>query len=88
MSASPKGIEKMGLFEIFVIFVLSWWLSLFVTLPIGVRSQIESGKVIDGTDGGAPSHSNLFKKIKWATYAAISLTLFIVIVYYLTISLV
>lgn len=88
MSASPKGIEKMGIFEIFVIFVLSWWLSLFVTLPIGVRSQIESGKVIDGTEGGAPSHSNLIKKIKWTTFAAISLTLFIVIVYYLTISVI
>lgn len=78
----------MGIFEIFVIFVLTWWISLFVALPIGIRSQIESGKVTDGTEAGAPSQSNLIRKVKWATYAAISLTLFIVIVFYLTISLI
>ena len=78
----------MGIFEIFVIFVLAWWISLFVALPIGVTSQVESGKVIDGTEGGAPSQSNLIKKAKWATYAAGSITLFVVIIYYLTISLV
>lgn len=78
----------MGIFEIFVIFVLTWWISLFITLPIGVRSQIESGNVADGTEAGAPSQTNLIKKVKWATYAAVSLTLFIVIMFYLTISLI
>lgn len=71
----------MGVFEIFVIFVLAWWISLFITLPIGIQSQIESGNVVDGTDGGAPTKSNLIQKAKWATYAALATTILALIVY-------
>ncbi len=31
-----------------------WWLTLFLTLPFGVRSQHEDGVGAPGTDPGAP----------------------------------
>lgn len=58
-----------------VVFVISWWLSLFCVLPIGVRGQFEDdGDVVDGTDEGAPKEPMLKKKALWATFGAIGLT--------------
>lgn len=46
-----------------VVFVISWWLSFFCVLPIGVRGQFEDdGDVVDGTDEGAPKEPMLKKK--------------------------
>lgn len=32
-----------------------WWLTLFIVLPIGVRTQGEDGDVVPGTPESAPS---------------------------------
>ncbi|MEO1553487.1 MAG: DUF1467 family protein [Pseudomonadota bacterium] len=59
-----------------VVFVITWWLSLFCVLPIGVQSQYEQdGDVIDGTEEGAPKEPMLKKKAIWATGGAVILTL-------------
>ncbi|GAB5457694.1 MAG: hypothetical protein Hens3KO_07240 [Henriciella sp.] len=57
-----------------VVFVVSWWLSLFCVLPIGVRGQYEDGEIPEGTEEGAPAEPMLKKKALWATYGAIGLT--------------
>ena len=44
-------------------YVVLWWLTLFAVLPFGVRSQSESGKVIDGTDPGAPAAHRMGRKL-------------------------
>jgi predicted secreted protein len=49
------------------IFFLIWWVVLFAVLPWGVRSQQEGGKVLPGTDPGAPAMSNLRAKLVWTT---------------------
>jgi predicted secreted protein len=36
------------------IYFVVWWMTLFVVLPFGVRSQTEAGQVVSGTDPGAP----------------------------------
>lgn len=36
------------------IYVIIWWTTLFAILPLGVRSQIESGDVLPGSEPGAP----------------------------------
>jgi predicted secreted protein len=45
------------------IYFIIWWLVLFAVLPFGVRSQQESGHVIEGSDPGAPARPMLLKKI-------------------------
>ena len=59
-----------------VVFVITWWLSFFCMLPIGVQSQYEQdGNVIEGTEEGAPKEPMLKKKALWATGGAVILTL-------------
>ncbi|ABE62995.1 protein of unknown function DUF1467 [Nitrobacter hamburgensis X14] len=38
----------------FAIYFVVWWITLFVMLPFGVRSQHEDGEHVPGTDPGAP----------------------------------
>jgi predicted secreted protein len=49
------------------IYFIIWWLCLFAVLPFGVRSQIEEGAVIRGTDRGAPARHRMFKNVLWTT---------------------
>ncbi|MEO0785747.1 MAG: DUF1467 family protein [Pseudomonadota bacterium] len=57
-----------------VFFVIFWWLSFFIVLPIGVRGQFEDGPVQEGTEEGAPANPMIKKKALWATYGAVALT--------------
>lgn len=45
------------------IYFVIWWTTLFVVLPLGVRSQIEAGEVSPGTDPGAPAKTSVMKII-------------------------
>lgn len=57
-----------------VIFLISWWMCLFVVLPIGVRGQFEEGDVTEGTEEGAPAKHMVPKKMLWATIGAVICT--------------
>jgi predicted secreted protein len=37
------------------LYFVIWWLTLFAVLPFGVRSQLETGEVVAGSDPGAPT---------------------------------
>lgn len=53
-----------------VLYVVIWFLTLFVVLPIGYRSQEEEdGEVVPGTPPGAPSTTGYKKKFLWTTVA-------------------
>jgi predicted secreted protein len=52
------------------IYFLIWWTTLFAVLPWGVRSQVESGEVVAGSDPGAPSLPRLRNKLIWTTLVA------------------
>lgn len=49
------------------IYFIIWWLTLFVILPFGIRSQIEEGAVVPGSDAGAPARPSLIMKMVWTT---------------------
>jgi predicted secreted protein len=51
----------------FAIYFVIWWTVLFLTLPFGIRSQLESGEDIEGTDPGAPSAPGMKRKMIWTT---------------------
>ncbi|MFI4994231.1 MAG: DUF1467 family protein [Hyphomicrobiales bacterium] len=44
------------------IYVVVWWITIFVILPIGVRSQDEAGEHAPGSDPGAPAAPRLMMK--------------------------
>ena len=56
------------------IYFIVWWVVLFAVLPFGVRSQMENGEEIAGTDPGAPSAARMGRKLLWTT--AISAVIF------------
>jgi predicted secreted protein len=58
----------------FAIYFVLWWVTLFVTLPFGVRSQHEDGVGAPGTDPGAPILTRMGGKLIWTT--AISAVVF------------
>ncbi len=45
---------------------ISWWLAFFMLLPVGVRSHLEEGTVVPGTEPSAPSTPRLWWKALWA----------------------
>ena len=49
------------------IYFVIWWLTLFTTLPFGVRSQHEDGIGAPGTDPGAPIMARMGRKLLWTT---------------------
>ncbi len=49
------------------IYFVLWWVTLFVTLPFGVRSQHEDGSGAPGTDPGAPIMARMGRKLIWTT---------------------
>jgi predicted secreted protein len=49
------------------IYFVLWWVTLFVTLPFGVRSQHEDGVGAPGTDPGAPIMSRMGLRLLWTT---------------------
>jgi predicted secreted protein len=59
-----------SIFTALAIYFVIWWISLFLVLPWGVRSQDESGEVTPGTDPGAPVLTNLRRKLVWTTIVA------------------
>jgi predicted secreted protein len=52
------------------LFFIIWWTLLFAILPFGVRSQVEVGDVVRGTEPGAPTAPALREKALWTTVAA------------------
>ena len=49
------------------IYFVLWWVTLFLTLPFGVRSQHEDGEGAPGTDPGAPVLARMGSKLIWTT---------------------
>ena len=52
------------------IYFLIWWISLFVVLPFGIRSQHEGEDYAQGTDPGAPIMARIGMKLVWTTIVA------------------
>ncbi len=56
-----------------VLFVVIWFLTLFVVLPIGLATQDEAGDVAPGTPASAPANPRLRRK--FAIVTAITLAI-------------
>lgn len=49
------------------IYLICWWITLFVVLPIGVRGVHEGPDAPAGHDPGAPQAPDLKRKLLWTT---------------------
>ena len=52
------------------LYFVIWWILLFAVLPFGVRSQVEAGEVVKGSEPGAPTAPALREKAIWTTIVA------------------
>ena len=52
------------------LYFVIWWILLFAVLPFGIRSQVEAGEVVKGTEPGAPAAPALREKAVWTTLVA------------------
>lgn len=50
-----------------VLFAVLWFLTLFIVVLIGQRSQQDAGEVVPGTPAGAPADLRLRGKLIWTT---------------------
>jgi predicted secreted protein len=63
------------------IYFILWWLTLFVVLPWGVRSQHESGEISPGTEPGAPILPRIAVKLLWTTIVSAVVFALLYVVY-------
>jgi predicted secreted protein len=61
----------MGIAGSLMVISISWWLAFFMMLPIGVRSQLEEGSVVPGTEPSAPVAPQLRRKAVWSLVIAL-----------------
>jgi predicted secreted protein len=61
----------MGISSAIAIYFVLWWIVLFAVLPFGVRSQIETGEAVPGSDPGAPVLPRMARKLIWTTIVSI-----------------
>lgn len=64
------------------IYYVIWWTVLFAVLPWGVRSQLETGEVVEGTEPGAPVSPRLLRVVLVNT--AVSTLIFVIFYYVYT----
>ncbi|NBS01646.1 MAG: DUF1467 family protein [Rhizobiales bacterium] len=58
------------------LYFIVWWITLYATLPIGVKNAHEAGQEVEkGNDAGAPVSPNLGFKAILTSVLAIPLTL-------------
>ena len=62
---------------------VSWWLFLFMVLPIGVTTHSETDEdVHDGIEGGSPVHANIKKKMMITTFLTIGFVIIVGLIDY------
>jgi predicted secreted protein len=67
----------MSLMGSLVIFVILWMIIFFMILPLKIKSQLEQQSITPGTDPGAPSNPQMYRKFIITT--VISLFVFAII---------
>lgn len=59
----------LGLFTMVAIYLTTWWIVLFMILPIGASRDV-SAPPTDGSQWGAPANPNLKKKFITTTWVS------------------
>ena len=62
----------MGIAGSLMVLIIAWWLAFQALLPFGVRSHLEDGTVLPGTDPSAPTRPGLWRKAMYSGLIAIA----------------
>ncbi len=57
----------MGFLTGFAIYFIIWWITLFIILPVGVRTQADERDVTMGTAESAPLKLRMGRKLMWTS---------------------
>ena len=57
----------------FVLFAVIWFLTLFIILPLNLKTQNDVGVVARGTTASAPTNPRLKNKMFWTTIITIAI---------------
>jgi predicted secreted protein len=60
----------MQIASLVAVYFVVWWLTLFMVLPFGARSQVDAGDVLRGSEPGAPAVLRLWPKLLATTVLA------------------
>lgn len=60
----------MAITSALVLYAVVWFMTFFIALPIRIQTQGDLGKVVRGTQAGAPEHHHLKKKAVITTIVA------------------
>lgn len=63
----------MGITSAIVLLAVFWFMTLFIVLPIGLRTQGDEGARLIGTHASAPENAQLKRKMLWTTVIAVVL---------------
>ena len=66
-----------------VLFAIFWFILLFVTLPLKIKTQQEIGKQTPGTPPSAPEDPKIKTKMLWVTVVAFCLWIIAMVSIYL-----
>jgi predicted secreted protein len=61
----------MGIVSGIVLYLVVWFLTFFIVLPMRLKTQGDTGEIVPGTHAGAPAEHNLKKKAILTTVVAL-----------------
>ncbi|MGR3636125.1 MAG: DUF1467 family protein [Shimia sp.] len=70
----------MSITSVMVLFAVCWFMIFLIVIPIRLQTQGDLGKVVPGTQAGAPEHHYLKTKAKITTLAAAVMTAILVLI--------
>ncbi|MGZ5890560.1 MAG: DUF1467 family protein [Hyphomicrobium sp.] len=73
----------MDILQSIAVYIFIWWITLFLVLPFGVRTQQEEGSVVPGTPESAPARPRLLRiaLINTALATAVFIAVYLIIQY-------
>ena len=73
----------MDILQSIAVYFFIWWITLFLVLPFGVRTQQEEGSVVPGTPESAPARPRLLRiaLINTALATAVFIAVYVIIQY-------
>jgi predicted secreted protein len=73
----------MDILQSIAVYFFIWWITLFLVLPFGVRTQREEGSVVPGTPESAPARPRLLRiaLINTALATAVFIAVYLILQY-------
>ncbi|MDD9909835.1 MAG: DUF1467 family protein [Ahrensia sp.] len=82
MDWSWTSLGGMGLGTAIAIYFIIWWTMIFITLPFRMRTQLDTGHVVEATEPSAPVRPQLGRRLWWNTLLSLGVFFLYWLVFY------